>query len=162
MGMIGYYYKTDEETLQKIQERSVGSIVFSEESEQNLLDIDKTWHAIHFTLTGCAYDGAEDNILSNLVLGGTPISEEDMGYGSARLIMKEEVAQLAEALKEWDEKAFREKFNVEDMIDNQIYPVMYNEDEEEFFTYVWEYFVEVKKFFQEAAEEGQNVLTFLA
>lgn len=161
MGMIGYYYKTDEDTLQKIQEGSVGSIVFSEEREQNLLDMDKTWHAIHFILTGCAYDVDEEIVLSSLVLGGTPVGE-DMGYGPVRLITKEEVVQLVEALKEWDEKAFRENFNVEDMIANKIYPVMDNEDEEDFFTYVWGYFVELKEFFLEAAEEGLNILAFIA
>lgn len=97
-----------------------------------------------------------------MVLGGEPVNEEDMGYGPARLITREETAQMAEALKKWDKTAFREKFHVTEMLENDIYPVMSGEDEEAFFTYVWAYFTEVKEFFQKAAEEEQSVLTFLA
>ncbi|MDE7479201.1 MAG: YfbM family protein [Lachnospiraceae bacterium] len=162
MGMTCYYLRANEETIQRIQEGSVGDIAFDEEGEQNLLDIDKAWHAIHFILTGCVYDVDEDDILSQLVLGGIPVSEEDMGYGPARLIGKETVAQLAEALKEWNEETFRENFDMKAMKDNDIYPMMSDEDDEMFYTYVWENFAEVKKYFQEAAEKGESIITFLA
>lgn len=162
MGMTCYYFRTDEDTIQKIREGNM-EIIYEEENRDNLLDIDKSWHAIHFTLTGQAYGSEEDDILSNLVLGGKPVNGEDMGYGPARLLTKEETTQLSEALKEWDKTAFREKFHMTDMLENDIYPLMSGEDDEEdFFTYVWACFDAVKEFFQQAAEAKQCVLTFIA
>lgn len=161
MGMTCYYFRTDEDTIQKIREGNM-DIIYEEENKDNLLDIDKSWHAIHFTLTGCAYDGEEDDPLSYLVFGGEPVNEEDMGYGPARLFPKEKTAQLSEALKQWDKTAFRKKFNVADMFEHDIYPVMSGEDDADFFTYVWACFDAVKEFFQKAAEESQSVLTFIA
>ena len=161
MGMTCYYFRTDEDTIWKIREGNMG-IIYEEENKDNLLDIDKSWHAIHFTLTGCAYGGEEDDILSNLVFGGEPVNEEDMGYGPARLFTKEKTALLSEALKKWDKTAFCKNFNVADMLEHDIYPVMSGEDDVDFFTYVWACFDAVKEFFQKAAEEGQSVLTFIA
>ena len=161
MGMTCYYFRTGEDTVQKICEEGMG-LVYEEENKDNLLDIDKSWHAIHFTLTGCAYGGEEYDILSSLVFGGRPVNEEDMGYGPARLLTKEETAQISEALKKWDKTAFHENFNTADMLEHDIYPVMSGEDDEEIFTYVWACFDEVKEFFQKAAEEKQCVLTFIA
>lgn len=162
MSMIGYYFRTNEDTILKMQEGSVGDVVFHEENRASLLDVDKAWHAIHFTLTGSAYGGEEGDILKELVLGGIPISEEDMGYGPARLISKEETAQIAAALKNWDETVFRDNFHIADMVANDIYPVMSDEEDEEFFQYVWEGFKEVRDFFEKAVEEGQCMLTFIA
>ena len=47
------------------------------------------------------------------------------------------------------------------MVENEIYPVMIDESEEEFFEYVWSYFQEVKKFFRQAADCGQNIISFI-
>ena len=56
---------------------------------------------------------------------------------------------------------FRARFDIKDMIENEIYPVMSDEDEEIFFQYVWENFDALKQFFKETAEKGLNMLTFL-
>lgn len=160
MGMTCYYFRTDEDAIWKIREGNMDFIY--EENKENLLDIDKSWHAIHFTLTGCAYGGEEGDILSNLVFGGEPINEKDMGCGPARLFTKEKTAQLSEALKKWDKTAFCKNFNVADMLEHDIYPVMSGEDDADFFTYVWTCFDALKEFFQKAAEERQSVLTFIS
>lgn len=163
MSMIGYYFRADEDMMEKIREDSVGGVVFDEKNSDNLMDIDKTWHAIHYTLTGTQYEMEEDDDISHLVLGGTPVSEEDMGYGPARLFTKEQVVLLNNALKEWDEALFRQNFDMEGMLEEEIYPLIEGQDnEEDFFSYVWPYFVWVKKFFQEAAEKGEYVLAFIA
>lgn len=163
MGMTGYYFRADEDMMKNIREQSVSDVVFDETNSKYLLDIDKTWHAIHYTLTGTQYEIEDDEDVSHLILGGVPVSEEDMGYGPARLFTKEQVALLNNALKEWDETCFRQNFNMEGMFEEEIYPLIEGQDtEEEFFSYVWPYFMWIKEFFQEAAEEEQYVLTFLA
>lgn len=163
MGMTGYYFRADEDMMKNIREQSVSDVVFDENNSKYLLDIDKTWHAIHYTLTGTQYEIEDDEDVSHLILGGVPVSEEDMGYGPARLFTKEQVVLLNNALKEWDETCFRQNFNMEGMFEEEIYPLIEGQDEEEeFFSYVWPYFKWIKEFFQEAAKEEQYVLTFLA
>ena len=161
MSMIGYFLKANDFLVKRIEKGNAGEILFGGEEEQNLLCIDKVWHAIHFVLTGCVWDIPDDNILGHMILGGEPVSDEDFGYGPARLISKETVAQIADALKEWDEAAFREKICMEDLIANEVYPVMDDEDRELFAQYVCENFVELKKYFEEAAKDGESMIAFL-
>lgn len=161
MGMTGYFFRADDEILRKIKNGSTADIVFHSDMEDYLLDIDKTWHAIHFTITGSPYDGDENDVLTCLIFGQDPVNDDDLGYGPATTVEKETVVQISAALKEWDKEKFHEKFNLQSMIEHNIYPVMAEEDEEEFFTYVWEYFVFLKEFYQKAADEGQYVLTFI-
>ncbi len=162
MGMIGYYFRADEQLADQMKKGVSGSILFTEDYKDNILDIDKAWHAIHFVLTGEAWEAPSGELLASVVLGGKPVNDEDMGYGPARLLDQELVKELAKALEPWDKAAFREKFHVKDMIENQIYPVMDNENEEEFFEYVSFYFLELKKFFKEAADRNEYIISFIA
>jgi hypothetical protein len=61
------------------------------------LDIDKTWHIIHFLLNGDAWEGSGP--LFDAVLGGSQLTDEDIGYGPARFISPAEVAATAHALR---------------------------------------------------------------
>lgn len=88
MGMIGYFFRTDDETLEKIRNGATAEVVFQEDRNDYLLDIDKTWHAIHFILTGCKYDSEEGNILGSLIFGETPVNDDDLGYGPAMVTEK--------------------------------------------------------------------------
>lgn len=161
MSMIGYYFPADDDMVQKLKEGGSGELIFSEEHQDDLVSIDKAWHAIHYILTGEVWEIPENNILAQLILGGEPVNDEDMGYGPVRLIPKETVSRLSDAMDEWDMERFQAKFDIKDMIENEIYPVMSDEDEELFFQYVWEYFEALKQFFRETAEKGLHMLTFL-
>ena len=99
MSMIGYYYKANDFFVKRLQKGSAEEILFEEDVEKDLMCVDKAWHAIHFVLTGRVWDIPGDNVLGQMVLGGEPVSEEDFGYGPARLLSKETTAQIAEALK---------------------------------------------------------------
>ena len=50
MGMIQYYLRADDAKVKEIQEGD--SVFHSSSDDDKMLDIDKAWHAIHFTLTG--------------------------------------------------------------------------------------------------------------
>lgn len=162
MSMIGYYYQADDITVQKLRKGADSGFAFGKQDEKNMLCVDKAWHAIHFILAGEAWEVSKDEPVSQAVLGGEPVNDDDMGYGPMRLIPKELVSQIADALDEMDESDFRGKFNLSDMMEEQIYPLMDNEDEEQFFEYVWEMFVELQKFYRDAAEKNHNVLAFIA
>lgn len=160
MGMIGYFFRADDELLEKIKNGSTG-IVFQKDMEEQLLDIDKSWHAIHFIVTGHKYGCEEGDVLGSLIFGDTPVNEEDLGYGPAMVVGKDKVAQIAKALEPWDKDTFHAKFHIEDLLKNDIYPVMEKDEDERFFTYIWENFVCLKEFYQQAAKDGQYILTFI-
>ena len=122
MGMIGNYYMTDEDTIRKIRqgEISVESLIYDDNDEideDKTLDIDKAWHAIHFTLTGSMDEGDEEGVLFKTVFSGNLVNDEDIGYGPAMEITADEVREIHLAIKDISRDAFRADFNVNDMIE---------------------------------------------
>src|SRR5690348_17381755 len=64
-----------------------------------VLELDKAWHGVHYLLCGQAEPG--ETILSQAVLGGTALGDDDegfSGYGPARYFTAAQVAELAQAL----------------------------------------------------------------
>ncbi|HBF2809287.1 TPA: YfbM family protein [Clostridioides difficile] len=162
MGMIGCYTKISEENVFKLQqaEENLQDFVFEDANENSTINIDKAWHAIHFTLTGCPFGGDDDNIFSKLVLSGNILMEID-GEFPVMLITANDVKKLSKAMNSLEEQAFRKRFNINEMLENNIYPVMNDESEDDFFEYVWANLIELKKFIQEASDAGLAVIFFI-
>ncbi|WP_236874629.1 YfbM family protein, partial [Clostridioides difficile] len=162
MGMIGCYTKISEENVFKLQqaEENLQDFVFEDANENSTINIDKAWHAIHFTLTGCPFGGDDDNIFSKLVLSGNILMEID-GEFPVMLITANDVKKLSKAMNSLEEQAFRKRFNINEMLENNIYPVMNDESEDDFFEYVWANLIELKKFIQEASNDGLAVIFFI-
>lgn len=159
MSMIANYMIIEEELIGKIQsgDRSITNVLYeSEVDEKDQLDIDKAWQAIHFLLCGNPWEG--EGPLANVVLGGTEINGEDIGYGPARFLTTAEVRETFEALKDITSEDLRPKFDINAMQEYEIYPGF--EDEEEF-DYVSGYFEEVKNIFKRAAESGRAMLLYV-
>ena len=64
--------------------------------ERERVSLGKTWHAIHFALTGSRLGG--DEPLNFLVTEGTPVGAVDVGYGPARVLTSAQVREVAAAL----------------------------------------------------------------
>jgi len=181
MSMIGNYFRTDENTVRKIKngELSLSELVYENDDldESLLIDIDKSWHAIDFTLLGNVREkkskfasllrGSKndkeqpENILSKVVLNGNLVNDEDMGYGPAMLVSSKDVHLVNEAIKNIGREQFRKMFSMSRMVKEKIYPVMKDENEDEFFEYVFPYFEAVKEFYEKADKEKQCVLFFI-
>lgn len=163
MGMSGNYFRTDESTVEDIRRgaAALSDIICDKAQKDNIVDIDKAWHALHFTLTGNAYGGDDDNILSRLVLSGNMLMEGDEEF-SPMLISASDVKAMVPALAALTREDFRERFDVEQMLENDIYPVTEDDDEEDFFDYVWDAVEELREFFEEAAKEDQAVIFYMA
>ncbi|MCC0694579.1 YfbM family protein [Clostridioides sp. ES-S-0048-02] len=159
MGMIGSYFRISEENILKLQQSTdnLEDFMFEDVQEDSSINIDKAWHAIQFTLTGCPLGGDNANIFSKLVLSGNTFMEIE-GEFYPMLITPDDVKKLSEAMNNLEEEEFRKKFSVSEMLENEIYPVMDDEDEDEFFEYVWANLIELKKFMQVASNEGQAVI----
>lgn len=161
MSMIGNYVRVPEEELNDLLERAeqIDSFLYDETSEHSRrLDIDKSWHVIHFLLTGSTWGGEPP--WSEVVMGGTDISDEDVGYGPARYLLPSEVRNVADALRllpwqdvasRWDSAAIR---------DADIYPEW--SDAPEDLEYVQHNYEALQKFFEQAAQHHEAVILWLS
>ncbi|AGL19284.1 YfbM family protein [Actinoplanes sp. N902-109] len=119
------------------------------------LDLDKSWHGIHFLLTGSAWEttpGAGESIL-----GGRPIGPEG-DYGPARLLDADTVRAVAAGLDAVDADTLRARFDPDAMTENTIYPMVWDGGDEEFNDYLLPYVDELRRFYRAAATTGQAVL----
>lgn len=164
MATAGNYFRTSESTVADIQngKHELTDFIYDRTQEDCILPVDRAWHAIQFALNGTAFGGDDDNIFSRLVLSGNKLREDDEDEFSAMLIEPGDVRDLSAALHGLSEEDFRERFHVDEMLENEIYPVTEEDDEEDFFEYVWDYVEEMKEFFEAAAAEGQAVVFYLS
>jgi hypothetical protein len=159
MSMIGNYLMVDESVIGDIQtgRRLIDELLYeSEIEEDNFLYIDKSWHAIHFLLCRDTWGGEKP--LFNVVLGGTEINQEDVGYGPARFLFVSEVKDTYKAIENISEDDMKEKFDWKELNKSEIYPT-YRSNED--FEYVWGYFEELREFFKRASDTGKAMLLYI-
>jgi len=165
MGMIGNYIMTDSETIKKILRGDLlaEDILYDEDDNEpeDFIDIDKSWHAIHFTLTGEIDEGDEDNPLSKVVMNGQLLGDEDVGFGPPMYLTVADVKEANAALQTVSNDDFAAKFDVAAMRENDIYPVMDDENAEMFLEYCLNNFIIIKEFFEKAAADEKCIVFFL-
>jgi hypothetical protein len=158
--MIGHYYRVTPERLDELKEDPcrVPDVIYSPDTEeQSHLDIDKSWHAIHFLLTGSVWEG--DLPWRNVVLGGT-ILGEDLGCGPARYLTPEEVREVSAALEQVPPQELVARYDAERLTEANVYPQIWQEGEVAR-TYLQDYYQQLYTFFCIAARQGEAVLTYL-
>ncbi|REA64314.1 DUF1877 domain-containing protein [Dyadobacter luteus] len=167
MGMIGYLLRVSEEELNEILEDSsiLEERVFPEDDTEpsDVLDIDKTWEAITFVLTGYGIQDIDQAAapFSWLLMSNQVIDEEqDLGYGPAQYLTVAEVQQVNSALDQLSVEGFRERFDGAAMNEAGIYPEIWHESDA--LDYLTEYFELLKAFFNSAAESEDVVITFIS
>ncbi|MCL1080306.1 YfbM family protein [Parashewanella spongiae] len=159
MSMNGNYLPVTEEDLNKLlDDPDLLSDFLYEEKEEEIIEIDKAWHAIHYTLNERKWEGIEP--LFNVVLGGEQISEEDIGYGPARSLLPKQVSEVSNALTKIEEKDFRAKFNSEELIKHDIYPQLWD-DNIETLDYVSTFYNDVRSAFIKASDQKMAMILFL-
>jgi hypothetical protein len=162
MSMIGNLLAVSAEQLAAIvqQPSLVEALVYPEDGAEkaNHLDIDKSWHAIHYMLNGDAWEGEEPFFL--VVLGGEEIGE-DVGYGPARYLKPDQVKAVASALSSLDLQDFSHRFDPSAMDAAEIYPQSWGEGGSEEREYLLDYFKQLSSFYQSAAQRNDAVLLYL-
>jgi hypothetical protein len=106
--------KLREQIIAKLESAGVTTDSGSEEG----LTLEKSWHCLHYLLTGTAWE--TDNVLGKAILGGAEI-EPDMGYGPARYLEPNEVKKVAKALKKVSKKDLVSRFNLAAMKAAKVY-----------------------------------------
>ena len=123
MRMIGYFFLATDAELRETEsapgavERLIDAAY--EGRKDDLVDVDKAWHCLHFLLTGTAWEGEPP--LDFVVRGGTEVGE-DLGYGPARAFRSAELRAIADALDKLAHRDLVSRFNAAEMDELEIYP----------------------------------------
>ena len=172
MGMVGNYRRITQQKLAELQNHpeSITDFLFpgyeadkASELNGSYLYIDKTWHAIHFLLTGTALPSQPP--LTNVVMGGKPLGDPenpDFDFSPACFLNPSEVKEASEEISKISKAEFQARFNPSELIKADIYPtIVWQRRGEEDNKYLTNYFLLLFKFFQEAAKLGEVVLFYI-
>jgi len=162
MGMTGTYVATDESTIQKILAKQLSAIDFLYDKNNELptpnLNIDKSWDAMHFTLTGTMQEVIENEPLSKVVLGGKPLDPEADEDSEHFYFTISDVKEANTALQSISTEDFKAKWDFAAQRKNNVYPMINVNDADNFL----EYFVKIKEFYDQAAQQSKCIIFFIA
>jgi hypothetical protein len=125
------------------------------------IDLDKSWHGIHYLLTGSAEEA--DQPLSFLVAGGRTIGEIEVGYGPARVFTSAETQAISKALETLTAEELRSRFDPADMTVQNIYPEIWNRSpaEQDTLGYLLEHFAILREGVKNAADNKLGIVVAL-
>jgi len=122
--------------------------------DEDGLRLEKSWHSLHYLLTGSAHEA--DSPLGNSILGGKEIGP-DLGYGPARFLDAGEVREVATALKKVSKQDLTRRFDLDAMMAAKVY-ACHDESELEAAQHFFQHIV---KYYAEAAERGDAMLLYI-
>jgi hypothetical protein len=120
------------------------------------LDLGKSWHALHYLLTGTAWEIGE-TAAGAAILGGDEIGD-DGGYGPARLLRPEAVRTVAAALDVLNVQTLRTRFDPDALAAAEIYPHGWAGGTDVFDSFIAPNLNELRRFYRTAAANGEAVL----
>jgi hypothetical protein len=121
------------------------------------VDLDKNWHILHYLLTGDV--NPSNSALGSAILGGEEIGE-DLGYGPARLLLPNRVAEISTALSDIDIAINYESIDREDPNISELYCTFEFFDGEK--EYLVKLFKEMSSMYAEASNTNSAVIAYLA
>jgi len=117
------------------------------------VSLEKSWHGLHYLLTGNASGG--EGPLAFLMADGEQIGEDD---DPVRWFAPEAALRIHQALSGISDETLWSRFDADEMTEQCIYPVIWDEDEEELKEEYLAYYHELKQVVAAAAESGQGLL----
>jgi hypothetical protein len=141
------------------------TVVFNldaEKGEGSYIDLDKSWHAIHYLLTGSAEDGEPP--LNFIISGGKEVGNIDVGYGPARIMKSNEVRQVLNTISKISVETLISRYNPENLTKNKIYPEIWNRPDEESQNreYISENYAQMIAFFEQAVSTNLGLVITLS
>lgn len=126
------------------------------------LDIEKSWHGIHFVLTGSDWGGASP--LNFLVSGGMEVGDEDVGYGPARAFTSAQVRAIHEALAQLPPEQFARRIDLAALEEAGIYPEIWEREDEEAENreFLTRYYAALRRYVESLAREGAGMLIYIS
>jgi hypothetical protein len=118
------------------------------------LCLEKSWHSLHYLLTGSAVE--TNSTLGKAILGGKELGA-DIGYGPTRFLEPPEVKEVATALKEVSEVDLEKRFDLPAMVAANVYACR---DESEL-KLAQHYFAQMVRYYGEITRRGDAMLLYL-
>jgi hypothetical protein len=126
----------------------------NESASEDGLNLEKSWHVLHYLLTGKAESVPPP--LGNAILGGQEIGK-DLGYGPARFLTPQQVREVATALASISRDDLSKRFDLKAMMRAKIYPVRDKSELE----LTQEYFEQLARYYANAAKSGNAMLLWI-
>jgi len=165
MSMIGNLLKVSSSQIEQMlgEPEMATSLVYPQDGSYPeapaALDLDKSWHLIHFLLTGTAWGG--DGPLAAAILGGEALEATDAGYGPFRYLLPGDVKAVSAALDEVEADRLWANFDADEVTAADIYASPWDGGEEEQ-QYVAQNFNDLKRFYREAAAADSGLLLYIS
>jgi hypothetical protein len=117
------------------------------------VSLEKAWHGLHYLLTGEVWEG--DGPLAFLLAGGEPLGDEE--ESPERWFTPEETADIHRALSGVSDNTLWSRFDAEEMEQQEIYPGIWDEPEDDLKEEYLTYFHELKQVVAAAVQGGQGM-----
>ena len=118
------------------------------------VSLEKSWHGLHYLLTGEVWEG--DGSLAFLLAGGENVGDDE--ESPLRWFSPQEAAEIHRALSAVSNDQLWSRFDAEQLEQQEIYPGIWDEDEEELKEEYLMYFEQLKQVVAAAADSGQGLL----
>lgn len=164
MSMIGSYLRISSDQARAMEQQPAVAAELAFPPDGNYpeppisFDLDKSWHLIHFLLTGEAWGG--EGPLGKVVLGGQEVAGTDAGYGPFRLLNPAEVREGAVALASLDSTSIWARFDAVKANAAQIYPQGWVGDDMER-EYICQNYEGLRQFYVASAASGDALLLYI-
>ncbi|MBC7451002.1 MAG: YfbM family protein [Cytophagales bacterium] len=166
MGMIGHYLRVSKEELgiyledsSILEDRLFGE---HEETDVNLLDIEKAWEGLFYLLTGKSLNNCEEAKppLCWILNAANEIDvDQDLGYGPASYTTIEQTKEICDAMNSISVEELQQRYDGVVMMGLGIYPEIW--DEAEAVDYLIENFLLLKLFYNKASDDQQAMISFI-
>ncbi|MGC9983440.1 MAG: YfbM family protein [Polyangia bacterium] len=124
-------------------------------------DLERSWHGIHYLLTGSAWEGEPP--LDFLVDGGRQVGRIDPEHGPVRAFRADDARTIYESMSGMSPYELRKRFNARDMATKEIYPDIWTRSvlEEDSLRYLMDNLDKLRAFLRQTVEAQLGFLVFL-
>ena len=120
-------------------------------------EFDKAWHAIHFLLTGSAWQG--EFPLAFLLVGGIVVPGIEVGYGPARILTPGDVATVDHTISSIPVDELCARFDGDEMDKADIYSNIWSRDEKaDCLDYIRDNYEDLRACVKSAHERGFGLI----
>ncbi|WMS88848.1 YfbM family protein [Pleionea litopenaei] len=154
---VGFFAKLFGKSAPK--EAQISDLTFFE-GENQYHDLDKAWHGIYYCLNLSELN-AEPPF--NFILeGGDVIGDIDVGYGPARWLNSDAVAELHQHLSAITNDSLSDNYHPIKMDQLNIYPTIWERDGPDGLEYILEHFNGLKSFINDCANQRYGVVMYFS
>ena len=182
MGMILQMRRAAPDVLAELETGQLPALefVYPMESDDaayrdgSILNIDKSWHAIHFLLARVKKGAAQraihtitarfvwnTKLPSGFLLAGTEVGD-DLGYGPVRILPPSQILEVSEFLAVLPDDFVESRLNFGSLRRAGVYPSIWDRKDPDHLEYVSSHFQSLRKFISTAANRAEGVAQVIA